>query len=70
MKYTGKYAEMEKQFQKDGADDYTIYQFIKQEMEADEFRKGEGTTDIEAVRLWNSYPDEAKDIKLYLSMYK
>ncbi len=22
----------------------------------DELKKGEGTTDIEAIRLWNSYP--------------
>lgn len=51
MKYTGKYKEMAKQFWKDGCDEYMIGKFIRQEMEADEFGKGEGTTDVEALRL-------------------
>ncbi|MBD5543839.1 MAG: hypothetical protein HDR01_06285 [Lachnospiraceae bacterium] len=41
MKCTGKYKEVAEQFWKDGCDEYTIEKFIKQEMEADEFRKGE-----------------------------
>ena len=58
MKYTGKYKEMAEQFQKDGCDEYTIEQFIRREMETDGFTKGGGTTDLEAVKLWKSYPDE------------
>lgn len=64
MKYTGKYKKMAEQFKKDGCDDYMIEKFIREEMEADEFRKEEGTTDIEALRMWNTYPDEAKEMWL------
>ena len=60
MKYTGKYKEMAAQLKKDGCDDYTIEKFVRQAMEADEFAKGRGTTDIAAIKLWGSYPDEAK----------
>ena len=31
-------------------------------METDGFTKGGGTTDLEAVKLWKSYPDEMKEI--------
>lgn len=65
MKNTGKYKQMADQFRKDGADEYTIEKFIQQEMEIDEFHKGKGTTDIAAVRLWNDYPDEAKEMWLH-----
>lgn len=59
-KYTGKYAEMAEQFRKDGCDEYTIEKFIRREMEADEFERGHGTTDIEAVRAWKIIPEEMK----------
>ena len=65
MKYTGKYKEMAEQFQKDGCDEYMIEKFIRQEMEADEFQKGKGITDMEALRLWKTYPDEAKEMWLH-----
>lgn len=52
---------MAEQLLKDGCDEYTIEKFIQQEKDADEFARNEGTTDIEAVRLWKSYPNEAKD---------
>lgn len=65
MEYTGKYKEMSEQFRKDGCDDYTIEKFIWQEMETDEFAKGRGTADIAAIRLWKSYPDEAKEMWLH-----
>lgn len=60
-KYEGKYAEMAEQFRKDGCDEYTVEKFIRREMEYDEFEKGRGTTDIEAVRIWKEYPDEVKE---------
>ena len=44
--------------------EYTVEKFIRQEMEADEFAKGEGSTDLEAVRFWKAYPDEAKEMWL------
>jgi len=56
MKYTGKYKEMAEQFRKDGADEYTIEKFIWEEMERDEFRKGEGTTELEAYKVWKRWP--------------
>lgn len=52
-------------FRNDGCDEYTVEKFIRQEMERDEYQKGEGTTDIEAIRLWNSYSDEAKVMWLH-----
>ena len=67
MKYTGKYKEMAEQFQKDGCDEYTIEQFIRREMETDGFTKGGGTTDLEAVKLWKSYPDEMKEIWFHIA---
>ncbi len=65
MKYEGKYKEMTEQFRKDGCDEYTIEKFIRQEMEADEFARGEGTTDIEAFRIWKTCPEEVKNIWLH-----
>lgn len=61
----GKYQRMAEHLRHDGCDEYTVDKFIHQEMEMDEFRKGEDTTDIEAIRLWNSYPDEAKEMWLH-----
>lgn len=51
---------MAEQLLKDGCDEYTIEKFIQQEKDADEFARNEGTTDIEAVRLWKSYPNETR----------
>ena len=65
MEYKGKYKEMAEQFRKDGCDEYLVEKFIRQQMEEDEFAKGEGTTDLEAVRLWKTYPEEAKDMWLH-----
>ena len=61
----GKYQRMAEQFRNSGVDEYTVEKFIQQEMEKDEFQKGEGSTDIEAFRLWNSYPAEAKEMWLH-----
>ena len=44
---------MAEQLQKDGCDEYMIERFIRQEKDADEFDKNEGTTDIEAVMLYH-----------------
>ena len=52
MKYTGKYKEMAEQFRKDGADEYMVEKFIREEMERADFRKGEGTTGLEAYKIW------------------
>ena len=47
MKYPGKYKEMAEQFRNDGADEYMVEKFIREEIERDEFEKGAGTTDLE-----------------------
>lgn len=65
MEYKGKYKKMAEQFRKDGCDEYTVEKFIRQEMEADEFQKGDGITDLEAVKLWKSYPERARDLWLH-----
>ena len=65
MKYTGKYKKMAEQFRKDGCDEHMIEKFIRQETEADEYVEKEGTTDIEAIRLWKKYPDDIKDMLLH-----
>ncbi len=65
MEYKGKYKKMAERFRKDGCDEYLVEKFIRQEMEADKFAKGEGSTDIEALRLWNTYPEDLKDMWLH-----
>jgi hypothetical protein len=55
---------MAEQFRKDGCDATTIEKFIQQEIELDTFAKGNGTTDIEAIKLWKTYPDQAKEMWL------
>lgn len=64
MEYTGKYKSMAEQFRKDGCDECTIEKFIKQEMEANEFEKGNGTVDIDAVKLWKNYSEKVKNMWL------
>lgn len=56
---------MAEAFRKDGCDEYTIEKFILEEMEMDEFAKGYGTTDIEAVRVWNKMLEEEREILLH-----
>lgn len=65
MEYKGKYKKMAEEFRKDGCDDGMIEKFIRQEMEADEYRKESGTTSLAAVKLWNTYPEEAKEMWLH-----
>ena len=64
-KYEGKYAEMAERFRKDGCDEYTVEKFIRQQMEADEFEKGYGTTDIEAITEWKKIPEDVRDMLLH-----
>ena len=64
MKYKGKYAEMAEQFKSDGCDNATVERFIRQEIEADEFRAGEGKPDFDALRQWMKLPDRDREILL------
>ena len=65
MKYEGKYKDMAEEFRKDGADEYTVEKFIRQEMEREDFEKLSGTFDFEACKEWKSWPEERR--KLYLN---
>ena len=64
VKYTGKYAEMAEQLRADGCDEYTVEKFVREEMEADEWKAGEGMTEFEALKAWHALPDEEKRILL------
>ena len=45
-----KYEEMARQMRADGVSEETIARFIAKEVEEDEFRRGKGITEIEALR--------------------
>ena len=65
MEYTGKYARMAERFRADGCDNAMIERFVQEEMEADAFRVGEGTTDLDAFRKWMEIPENIRE-KNYL----
>lgn len=65
MKYTGKYKKMAEQFRRDGADEYLVEKFIREEMERDEFERLEGTFDFEACKEWKSWPEERRQLYLH-----
>ena len=64
MTYTGKYAKMADDFRRDGADEHTIEKWIREEMERDEFHKGDGTTDLAAWKIWKSWPEMRRQMYL------
>lgn len=45
-----KYEEMARQMRADGVGEEMIARFVAEEMEEDEFRRGKGVTEIEALR--------------------
>ena len=65
MKYTGKYKKMAEQFRRDGADEYLVEKFIREEMERDEFERLEGTFDFEVCKEWKSWPEERRQLYLH-----
>ena len=65
MIYTGKYKKMAEQFRKDGADEALIEKFIREEMERDAFEKENGTTDLQAYKVWQSWPEEQRELLLH-----
>ncbi len=64
MSYEGKYAEMVEQLRADGCDEYMVEKFVREEMEADEWKAGEGITEFEAFKQWHTLPDDEKCILL------
>lgn len=45
-------------------DEAIIERFVAEERAEDEFRRGCGTTDIEAARLWKNMPESIRQLLL------
>ena len=59
-----KYEEMTRQLRADGVDEAMIARFVAEEMEEDEFRRGKGVMEFEAVREWNKLPEKSRKLLL------
>ncbi len=59
-----KYEEMARQMRTDGVGEAMITRFISEEMEEDEFRRGKGVTEIEALREWREIPEHIRKLLL------
>ena len=59
-----KYEEMARQMRADGVSEETIVRFVAEEMTADEFRRGKGVTEIEALREWRKTPEHIRKLLL------
>lgn len=60
-----KYSELAAQFRADGADEYLVQKFIREEIEREEFEKNDGIPDLEATRIWNSWPEDRRQLYLH-----
>lgn len=59
-----KYEEMALQMRADGVSEKTIARFVAEEMEEDEFRRGKGVTEIEALRERRKIPEHVRKLLL------
>ena len=59
-----KYEEMARQMRADGVSEETIARFVAEEVEEDEFRRGKGVTEIEALREWKKIPEHIRKLLL------
>jgi hypothetical protein len=59
-----KYEEMARQMRADGVSEETIARFVAEEMAEDEFRRGKGVTEIEALREWKKIPEHIRKLLL------
>lgn len=62
MEYEGKYAEMAEQLRADGCDEAMVERFVREEMEADAARAGEGITQLDAYREFRALPEWEQEI--------
>ena len=46
----------------DGVSEETIVRFVAEEMAEDEFRRGKGVTEIEALREWKKTPEHIRKL--------
>lgn len=59
-----KYEEMTRQMRADGVDEAMIERFAAEEKAEAEFRRGRGTTGIEAARTWRGIPESIRQLLL------
>ena len=59
-----KYEQMAEQMRADGVSEEMIARFVAEEMEEDEFRRGKGVTEIEALREWRKIPERMRKLLL------
>lgn len=59
-----KYEEMARQMRADGVSEETIVRFVAEEMAEDEFRRGKGVTEIEALRERRKTPEHIRKLML------
>ena len=59
-----KYEEMARQMRADGVSEEMTVRFVAEEMEEDEFRRGKGVTEIEALREWKKIPERIRKLLL------
>ena len=59
-----KYEEMAQQIRADGVSEAMIARFVAEEIEEDEFRRGKGVTEIEALREWKKIPEHIRKLLL------
>ncbi|MBQ3338303.1 MAG: hypothetical protein IJG82_01685, partial [Atopobiaceae bacterium] len=62
MEYEGKYAEMAEQLRADGCDEAMVERFVREEMEADAARAGEGIMQLDAYREFRALPEWEQEI--------
>lgn len=59
-----KHKEMARQMRADGVSEEMIARFVAEEMEEDEFRRGKGVTEIEALRERRKTPEHVRKLLL------
>lgn len=59
-----KYEEMTRQMRADGVSEEMVVRFVAEEMEEDEFRRGKGVTEIEALRERRKTPEHIRKLML------
>ena len=59
-----KYVEMARQMRADGLSEELVARFVAEEMDEDEFQRGRGITEIEAVREWEQLPERIRKLLL------
>ena len=59
-----KYEEMARRMRADGVSEEMIARLVAEEMEKDEFRRGKGVTEVEALREWRKIPEHIRKLLL------